>query len=127
MDKYKEIVVESYNPLGSFRNVNPFTLAFCRTVKHGNILLKGGLNAVNHYIESELKEMALVSFRLFHHGRSRGYTHMVNSSKYLFIRDHDKAYNFIGYKLYDIRNNIEIAHYRKVPSTFPRILEQFVQ
>jgi hypothetical protein len=131
--KYQNIVEFKYDKVGSFKDGNPFTLAFCRTFRQGNILVKGGF----HNVKAEVSKLgpALVSYRFFHNGRSRGYNRIENCGKVrcaflgsiLRPRFYLAKREDCGFELVDGESEIIIATYRKIPSTFPRALSGYLK
>lgn len=109
---YKTKVELRYQKIGSWANGDPFTLAFCRTEKHGNVLVTGGLHVVEEYIVANLGR-TLVALRFAHHGSTRGYCKMYNCKPYWITSDGLTIYGEDGI----------VAQYNKIPSSFPRALQ----
>lgn len=117
--KYKEVDL-GYNPMGSFKNSNPFTLAFCRTRDHGNVLVKGGVIEAEIYIKENLGP-TLVVYRFYYKGSSRGYVQLENCPGYHISSGGRGRKKFILYSgWYE-----EVASWRRCPSTFPRVLREY--
>lgn len=131
---YKQVIVEEYDPVKSFRKMNPFVLAFCRTRDHGNVLLKGGMVAVEKYTRTICPCLAVM--QLYYHGHSRpivkvvlpatltGYFHPHfdrNERGCITIRN---GYNLI---VYGASIQLLHQHYNKIPSSFPRALKDMLK
>lgn len=59
-----------YSIIGSYRNVNPFTIAFVYPKNSKAYIVKGGLNDVKRYLEAD-KEPSIRFFTMFHKKKSR--------------------------------------------------------
>lgn len=109
-----------YTPNGE----DAFTTAFCRTQRMGNVLVVGALPDC----EREIAKMgpALISYQMWFRGRTRGYVRLENVPGFYVIGRHNRGKRQ-KYTLYAKRNGKTeaICEWRRVPSTFPRILEIF--
>ena len=73
MDKTLKIAKEfPYNKLGSYREANPFTIAFVYPQSGEACVVKGGLNDVQKYVEANYP-IAIINYQFFHKGKHRGY------------------------------------------------------
>jgi hypothetical protein len=118
---------------GDWHNGNPFTTAFCRTMKHGNVLVTGGLDDAKDYITLHLGP-TLAVLRFWHNHHSRGYTTLINCNDFKwgrivtsqhFVEDRLCPVRTFADALLDEQYNT-IAIYHKIPSTFPRALKQLL-
>lgn len=128
--EYKVIDVDEpfggYDPVSSFRDVNPFTTAFCRTRDNGNVLLVGGLNRVKHHLAQTGPTLAVI--RMWHKGKNRGYTRLFNCNEFEVRREGKDGWSRgrRGLALYG-QGHERIHWYRRVPATFPRLLEKLLE
>jgi hypothetical protein len=80
MDKTLKIAKEfPYNKLGSYREANPFTIAFVYPQSGEACVVKGGLNDVKKYIDANYP-IAIINYTFFAKGINRGY-YRVNGEK----------------------------------------------
>lgn len=112
-----------YNKL-SWKEGNPFTMAFVRSRDEGNHVVTGGLLEIEEYLKYNFLP-CLVSFAYWHKGKSR-FTHVkllgYNTIGFFRIFDrYKKEYPNKRYMLYHDHYKI-LETYRHIPNSFPTIL-----
>lgn len=133
---YKKIEVgEKYSPIHSWREGNPYTTAFCRTLYSGNIMVCGGYKDVQEYIKR--LGPCLVSVRFWYRGETRGSVTLKNVPRGLYFshcrellgsigRNGNTGWDLLQFSPSETGPYKVLAHYSHIPSTFPRILVQII-
>jgi len=75
----------AYNKIGSFRNANPYTIAFVYPQVGEACVIKGGLNDVKKYAEKNYP-IAIVKYTFFSKGKHRGYYRFNGEKDGYYIR-----------------------------------------
>lgn len=105
-----------------------FVLAFCRTMEHGNILVKGWYDDVEKVIKRDLGP-SLVCYSLWYKGKSRNIRTLENCSKYWLGRNTPEGFekkNIALWKRLGMGKHKYICGWNKIPSTFPRKLKELL-
>jgi hypothetical protein len=104
-----------YNPIKSFRLVNPFTMAFCYPypLHEKSFIVKGGLNDVKKYVEKQ-KMPLIVHYSYWRHGHSRGIVRFIGF---------DKRYNFHVMKT--VKGPYQLIMVDKGPEWNRQVLAEF--
>ena len=116
-----------YDIRKSFRNANPFTIAFCYPypLYDTNFIVKGGLNDVEKFIKKQNTPI-IVHYSMWRHGRSRNIIRFENFNKkyaFHFIR---KEYPKGKMQLIKIEGNLRRSN-REVLATFKRIPRKWLR
>jgi len=127
---YSSRVCDKYARSG-FRSV-PFVMAFCRTLHNGNMLIVGDDVAVTEKIKGLGPTLAVTS--IWKHGRARfTYCRLYNVPGCYQIH---KTQYYDGQRLLRRKRPVHvlrgpdystIAEWRRVPSTFPRVLREILE
>jgi hypothetical protein len=128
-EMYKKVEIGTYNPVGSWRDANPYTTAFCRTMYSGNVMVCGGYHDVMSYLEK--LGPCLASIRFWNKGKTRGTIFLKNVPIGMYFSHADSKLGHSN-KGWDIllfvpgRAYTVLAHYSHIPSTFPRVLASLI-
>lgn len=118
-----------YNPIGSYRDVNPYDVAFCypHPLYHRPFIVKGGHNDINKYLKK--LNIPMVVHHTFYKGtRHRRIIELYGIEKGLRI---SKNYNFAGsdpserYKLGKYGGDV-LAEFKRIPRRWIRELNLYV-
>jgi len=124
----------SWEPEGSWREGNPFTIAFCYPAEGNPYILKGGSRIITNVME-KTKVPTIVYMSYWHNGNSR-YMPMVfgfpKTVAIYFWRNAHKGSKRDGTRRYAqiiVRTNKTEKKYkmRRFPRCFPEQLREFVQ
>jgi hypothetical protein len=133
--KYK-VTEFTWDPAGSWRNGNPFTLAFCYPAEGSPYVLKGGSRTISN-VMSKVTIPTVVHMTYWHKGKSR-YMPMTfgfpsNVSIY-FWRNAHKGSKRNGPRRYAeivVRTNKSLSEkkfkMRRFPRCFPEQLREYVK
>lgn len=128
MKKMKEITFE-YDRIRSWKDGNPFTIAFVYPQKSKPFVLKGGCNDVEFFLRNELKEPAIVNKTYWYRGSHRGSTIIYNNSNkdIYFCKDEDGKFTL---KMFIRENNNVfmqiIKTVKRIPRKWMKELNEFV-
>ncbi len=127
MKKLKVALDLPYTKIGSFRNRDPYTIAFVYHPAGHGVVLKGGLNMIEVELKSK-KTPALVNMTFWYHGRHRSYWTLKNVPdvhlSFTFIKDNIKKYGR-PYVILDNKGNV-IKKLRRVPRCWIKELNKYI-
>jgi len=127
-----EILKEfEWNKIGSYSNMNPFTIVFCYPMNGKHYVVKGGANDVQKYLK-QIKIPTFTNTTFWKHGESRNHWEFEGEGTANLRVSHLYQYRYSkpkGWKIYTWNKNEEllIATYRTLPQKFPKKVKQFIK
>jgi len=122
-----------YDKINSFKETNPFTTAFCRTEKKGNVLVVGGIHDVDKYIEDNLGNCLVVKTYWMHGNHRTASPQLygnniisrmhITSGEFLKLYKHNYMVSVPVKKFNLVNNRIVFASWNRIPSTYPKCLK----
>lgn len=124
-----------YNPIGSFRDVNPYDVAFCypHPLYHRPFVVKGGVKDTRKYLR-KLNIPMVVHHTFYQRGRHRRLVQLYGVDKKLqiskdFSYDHENA-KYLTARKYQLKRfgskREVLAEFKRIPRRWIRELNLYV-
>jgi len=131
--KIKKVYNLSYrwNKIGSYPNMDPYSIVFCYTIFGDSYIIKGGWQEIRLYL-SNITTPTFANITYWRHGKSRNIFSFYgcNNIKLYVRRRHDIKYHKKGFKIIHNENNNKIeviGTYRSLPKAFPNAVKEFIK